>query len=349
MIHISPSFTQDDLLDEQVTNIIANQHFAPPPDAFNLDDTLNNSNEDECIDGLHNDEEHQSFEIEDEGDEEDCIRGSEDEHAADDDLTNDQGDDDGFSIEDVNDEEYQSNEMDMAENIQHNQYGRRRIGILIAVCSLVLICFVAGVGASNKGERERYDGSASAIENVEENNVAATPSECISKATFEIAMEDEVEEFDCNLDSICNDDVGACDGNTGIVCYGACNSPGGCTDNQGEIQSCSCSDSDACDRNSGDIGLFSCNGKHACKKNKGDIGTLSCNGNSRACFGNNGNVESESCNGLQACLENHGSISFKSCSDFKSCHLNEGPVGEESCNGQESCMKNYGTIGRKSW
>lgn len=255
----------------------------------------------------------------------------------------------------IDDEEYLSSELGFEG--ESNKHGKRKVGAFVFICSLVLVCVAAGVGASYKRANVDREGIAAVTEIEYEgesvNDVSASPpSICLSKQLFEIAMADEVEEYSCNIDNQCDSnaaDAGACYGNTGTICDGACNSLEACVDNQGDIQSCSCLGTDACNINKGDIGLFSCNGKHACKKNKGSIGTLSCNGHNRACFDNNGDVEPESCNGLKACLENHGLIGFKSCNNMKSCHENTGPVGERSCNGEESCLFNTGTIEAKSW
>eukprot|EP00984_Skeletonema_dohrnii_P013530 scaffold5596_cov132-Skeletonema_dohrnii-CCMP3373.AAC.10 len=418
----------DEVLDEHVTNIIANHHLFVSNDeeecVGELDDEEFQSSglgdeenvksigddeeeymcdingeesqssgladEDEEIKSIGGDEEcvgekeYQSSGLADDetsgGDDEECVGGGlnsyqSSDHGDEGSAKSNVGDDEFVGY--VKTEEYQSNELGAEETTKGNnkKYGRWKIGAFVVVCSLVIISIAAGVGANNSKradvnregggvgetasvtvvpqENENEAENENESENVSEtlNDVATPPpSICIAKKSFEIAMADEVEEFSCNMDKQCdgNADIGACVGNNGTICDGACNSPEACIDNQGDIQSCSCLGVDACNTNEGDVGLFACNGKHACKKNSGTIGTLSCNDHNRACFDNHGNVAPESCNGVKACLENDGSISLKSCNNLKSCHENTGPVGERSCNGQESCMKNFGTIGAKS-
>ncbi len=356
-----------------MNNIIANQYIAPPPaHAFVVDDVKEGEHEDEVFvpNGLDDEEAAESM-IENEEEykcdvnsEEYQSSGLADDETADDDeicvddaikdeeyQSSEHGDE--FCEGGINDEEYQSSELVVED--ESNKHGRRKVGAFIAICSLVLVCVAAGVGASYNRANVNREGIAAVTENEFESEsvsdvASSPPSLCLSKQSFELAMADEVEEYSCNIDKQCDsNDADACYGNTGTICDGACNSLEACVDNQGDIQSCSCLGTDACNINEGDVGLFSCNGKHACKKNKGSIGTLSCNGHNRACFDNNGDVEPESCNGLKACLENHGSIGFKSCNNVKSCHENTGPIGERSCNGEESCLFNTGTIVAKSW
>eukprot|EP00984_Skeletonema_dohrnii_P013516 scaffold5595_cov71-Skeletonema_dohrnii-CCMP3373.AAC.1 len=185
-------------------------------------------------------------------------------------------------------EEYQSNELGAEETTKGNnkKYGRWKIGAFVVVCSLVIISIAAGVGANNskridvnregggvgetasvtvvpqenenETENETESENASETSSSSLNNVATPPPTiCIAKQSFEIAMADEVEEFSCNMDKQCDGnadtDIGACVGNNGTICDGACNSPEACIDNQGDIQSCSCLGVDACNTNEGDV------------------------------------------------------------------------------------------------
>ena len=397
-LYSSPPVQDEEVLDEQVSNIIADQHFAlPPTHAFTLDEAVAVNNDEGGNVGEPNDEEGYVSELHDEeenasefNDEEENVSELNDEGKNVSGLNETQetaesnGDDEGGYIGDViNDEEYQANEFGVNDNTvgKNNKYWRSywKIGFLAAFI-LVIIFVAAGVGGSrnkDKGVAVYEEGgglgeTASVIVVESEENkseianenesggenetvndvVAAPPPVCLSKQSFETAMADEVELYSCNLDKQCasnSADLGACGGNTGTICDGACNSDEACTDNQGDIQSCSCLGNDACNANEGDVGLLACNGKHACKKNTGTIGTLSCNGSNRACFDNNGGIAPESCNGVKACWENDGAISFKSCNEMLACHENIGPVAEKSCNGRESCLKNSGAISAKSW
>ena len=292
------------------------------------------------------------------GDDEECVG---------DELKDEEYQSTASSIGTTNDEEYQSSEFGVEG--KKNKYGRWKLGVLVFVFGLILVAVVAGIGSNNNravrggetasvtvlpqdNEDESMIENETEIESASENMddvEAPLPSVCLPKESFEIAMADAVEEYSCNTDVYCHTVPAnnACNGNTGTICEGACNSPAACLDNKGDVQSCSCLGNDACHENEGDLGLFACNAKNACKKNKGTIGMLSCNKN-RACFDNVGDVEFESCDGNKACLHNHGSISFKSCNSFKACNENRGPVGEQACNGRESCLHNSGTIGPKS-
>lgn len=285
-------------------------------------------------------------------DEKECVGDIKDdgyqssEIGAEDETVKADGDDEEKCMGGINDDEYQLSELGVEEIAKdtNNECGRWKIGTFVAICGLALIFVVVGVGARNRYKgtdvyREGGTGetaSAVLVPNGNENDTAtALPSVCLPKQYFEFVMADAVVEYNCNFYKQCDGnfaDTGACDGNTGIICEGACNGPdGACKDNQGDIQGCSCLGSDSCTENEGDVRLFSCNGKLACKRNTGTIGTLSCNGKNRACFLNHGDVGNESCNGLKACWEN------------------EAPVKEKSCNGKESCVKNSGAIGAKSW